>query len=89
MLSFRQWNDQTLEEAYSALIDDLPLNPSAPGGMIQYRRSLTLRYCYILYKIHITVGSTLTFMGCASWSVFGLAGHASQWLTLMPLTQVY
>lgn len=36
------WTTSTLELAFSLLIDDLPLSPSAPGGMIQYRRSLTL-----------------------------------------------
>lgn len=36
------WNQDTLETAYSLLLEDLPLSPSAPGGMIQYRRSLTL-----------------------------------------------
>jgi hypothetical protein len=41
---YRQWNEEMLEEAYSALMEDLPLHPSAPGGMIQYRRSLSLRY---------------------------------------------
>jgi hypothetical protein len=32
-----------LEEAYAKLIQELPLDPGAPGGMAQYRRSLTLR----------------------------------------------
>lgn len=36
------WLPPTLELAYSYLLEDLPLPPSAPGGMIQYRRSLTL-----------------------------------------------
>lgn len=36
------WNEATLETAYSLLLEDLPLSPSAPGGMVQYRRSLTL-----------------------------------------------
>lgn len=38
----KQWNEKMLEEAYAALMEDLPLHPSAPGGMIQYRRSLSL-----------------------------------------------
>lgn len=36
------WTQTTLENAFEWLINDLPLSPSAPGGMIQYRRSLSL-----------------------------------------------
>jgi hypothetical protein len=55
IMFYRQWNEKMLEEAYSALMEDLPLDPSAPGGMIQYRRSLSLRYgIYTFYKIGIT-----------------------------------
>ncbi|CAG9760635.1 unnamed protein product [Ceutorhynchus assimilis] len=36
------WNKQTLDKIYSLLLEDLPLDPSAPGGMIQYRKSLVL-----------------------------------------------
>ena len=43
IMFYRQWNEEMLEEAYSALMEDLPLKPNAPGGMIQYRRSLSLR----------------------------------------------
>jgi hypothetical protein len=52
---YRQWNEKMLEEAYAALMEDLPLHPSAPGGMIQYRRSLSLRYSIctaICIKVH-------------------------------------
>ncbi|KAK5644720.1 hypothetical protein RI129_006020 [Pyrocoelia pectoralis] len=40
------WNESTLEFAYEYLLQDLPLSPSAPGGMIQYRRSLTLSFFF-------------------------------------------
>lgn len=40
------WNQETLELAYEYLMEDLPLAPSAPGGMIQYRRSLTLSFFF-------------------------------------------
>lgn len=36
------WNKQTVEIAFKHLLEDLPLDPGAPGGMIPYRRSLTL-----------------------------------------------
>ncbi|KAL4716403.1 hypothetical protein ACJJTC_006765 [Scirpophaga incertulas] len=37
-----QWNELMLEKAYSYMIDELLLDPSAPGGNIQYRRALTM-----------------------------------------------
>lgn len=40
------WNEAMLEKAYAGLIEDLPLSPSAPGGMMQYRRSLTLSFFF-------------------------------------------
>jgi len=33
-----------LEEVYDSLLQELPLADNAPGGMIKYRRSLTLRF---------------------------------------------
>ncbi|KAG5876925.1 hypothetical protein JTB14_007388 [Gonioctena quinquepunctata] len=36
------WNRNTLDLAFTHLLEDLPLEQSAPGGMIQYRRSLAL-----------------------------------------------
>ncbi|GJQ84033.1 ry [Trypoxylus dichotomus] len=39
-----KWNSELLEKGYEYLIEDLPLAASAPGGMIQYRRSLTLSF---------------------------------------------
>ncbi|XP_050304513.1 xanthine dehydrogenase-like isoform X2 [Anthonomus grandis grandis] len=38
----KPWTRETLEESYAYLLEDLPLDPSAPGGMIQYRKSLVL-----------------------------------------------
>lgn len=37
-----KWNEEILEKAYSVMLDELPLSPSAPGGNIQYRRALTM-----------------------------------------------
>ncbi|KRT83891.1 hypothetical protein AMK59_4880, partial [Oryctes borbonicus] len=39
-----EWNPELLEKGYANLIEDLPLAPDAPGGMIQYRKSLTLSF---------------------------------------------
>ncbi|XP_017768324.1 PREDICTED: xanthine dehydrogenase isoform X2 [Nicrophorus vespilloides] len=43
------WNEETLEKAYGFLMEDLPLPPSAPGGMIQYRRALPLSFFFRSY----------------------------------------
>jgi len=57
---FRDWNEATLEEMYESLIDDLPLSPSAPGGMIQYRRALTLS---MALKVYLEVNEALIAAG--------------------------
>lgn len=41
--NFRKWDKSILEEVYDSLLEELPLADDAPGGMIKYRRSLTLR----------------------------------------------
>lgn len=38
----KTWNKPILEEVYDSLLEELPLADDAPGGMIKYRRSLTL-----------------------------------------------
>ena len=40
----RSWDPTLLEDATSLILQDLPLAPSAPGGMVEYRRALTVRY---------------------------------------------
>ncbi|KAI5709871.1 hypothetical protein M8J75_003796 [Diaphorina citri] len=48
----KPWNQSLLEDTWRNLMADLPLDHSAPGGMIQYRRSLTLS---LFYKFYIAV----------------------------------
>uniref|UniRef100_A0A672MZ23 Aldehyde oxidase 1 n=1 Tax=Sinocyclocheilus grahami TaxID=75366 RepID=A0A672MZ23_SINGR len=38
----RPWEEATLSDAYSTLVDEIKLGPSAPGGKVDFRRSLTL-----------------------------------------------
>lgn len=49
----KQWNNDLVEVVNKYLINELPLAPSAPGGMIQYRRSLTLSLFFKAY-LHIS-----------------------------------
>ncbi|KAL0266984.1 UNVERIFIED_CONTAM: hypothetical protein PYX00_009375 [Menopon gallinae] len=58
----RAWDKQLLEDVYAALIEEFPLPPSAPGGMVQYRRSLSLShffrfYLYVLEALSGKIGS--------------------------------
>ncbi|KOC64646.1 Xanthine dehydrogenase [Habropoda laboriosa] len=38
----RKWDTDLLETVYDSLLNDLPLPDSVPGGMVKYRKSLTL-----------------------------------------------
>uniref|UniRef100_A0A3Q3WQX2 Xanthine dehydrogenase/oxidase n=1 Tax=Mola mola TaxID=94237 RepID=A0A3Q3WQX2_MOLML len=48
----RRWGEELLQEACSSLAEEMTLDPSAPGGMVTYRRTLTLS---LFYKFYLTV----------------------------------
>ncbi|XP_034155428.2 aldehyde oxidase 1 isoform X1 [Pangasianodon hypophthalmus] len=48
----RSWSEATLSEAYTALLDDVTLGASAPGGKVVFRRSLTLSMFFRFY-LHV------------------------------------
>lgn len=57
----RPWNDESLGRAYDVLLEELDLPPSAPGGKVEFRRSLTLSFLFrfnleVLEKLGDTVG---------------------------------
>ncbi|GAB0094386.1 Xanthine dehydrogenase [Sergentomyia squamirostris] len=52
----KQWNTDLMEEICNSLSHELPLDPGAPGGMIQYRRSLTLS---LFFKAFLTISREL------------------------------
>ncbi|CAN9498154.1 unnamed protein product [Ophioblennius macclurei] len=51
-LKGRPWNEKTVSQAYDILLDELVLPPSAPGGKVEFRRSLTLS---LLFKFYLEV----------------------------------
>uniref|UniRef100_A0A3Q2Q718 Xanthine dehydrogenase n=1 Tax=Fundulus heteroclitus TaxID=8078 RepID=A0A3Q2Q718_FUNHE len=58
----RQWGEELLQEACSLLAEEMSLDPSAPGGMVSYRRTLTLSLFYkfylrVLQKLRLQVWS--------------------------------
>uniref|UniRef100_A0A8D0DDT3 Xanthine dehydrogenase/oxidase n=1 Tax=Sander lucioperca TaxID=283035 RepID=A0A8D0DDT3_SANLU len=48
----RRWGEELLQDACSSLAEEMTLDPSAPGGMVTYRRTLTLS---LFYKFYLTV----------------------------------
>ncbi|XP_067884000.1 xanthine dehydrogenase/oxidase-like [Heterodontus francisci] len=45
----KNWNKELLQEACSQLATELTLSPSAPGGMVQFRRTLSLSFFFKFY----------------------------------------
>ncbi|XP_030645465.1 xanthine dehydrogenase/oxidase [Chanos chanos] len=52
----RQWTEELLQEACSLLADEMTLAPSAPGGMVTYRCTLTIS---LFFKFFLTVQQKL------------------------------
>ncbi|KAJ0960491.1 hypothetical protein J5N97_001650 [Dioscorea zingiberensis] len=42
----KNWDKHTLEDALLLLKDDIPLTEDAPGGMVEFRKSLTLSFFF-------------------------------------------
>ncbi|KAM9316879.1 xanthine dehydrogenase/oxidase [Gastrophryne carolinensis] len=51
-LSGREWNDGFLQDACRLLAKEMTLSPDAPGGMVEYRQTLTLSF---FFKFYLTV----------------------------------
>uniref|UniRef100_A0A3Q3F315 Aldehyde oxidase 6 n=1 Tax=Labrus bergylta TaxID=56723 RepID=A0A3Q3F315_9LABR len=51
-IATRPWDEETLSRAYDVLLDELVLHPSAPGGKVEFRRSLSLSF---LFKFNLEV----------------------------------
>ncbi|KAG8432674.1 hypothetical protein GDO86_017063 [Hymenochirus boettgeri] len=45
----KHWDDHMLSEACRLIVDEISLPPSAPGGMVEYRRTLTLSFFFKFY----------------------------------------
>ncbi|KAJ8247097.1 hypothetical protein GJAV_G00258690 [Gymnothorax javanicus] len=55
----RSWSEDTLSQAYRLLLDEIALPPSAPGGKVEFRRSLTLSF---LFKFNLEMRRKLQEM---------------------------
>ncbi|KAM4627022.1 aldehyde oxidase 1-like [Discoglossus pictus] len=46
----RQWDEEMLSEACRLVLDEVTLPPSAPGGMVEYRRTLTISFLFKFFQ---------------------------------------
>lgn len=56
-LKGRTWNESTLESSMDSLLEEMILDPGAPGGMVTFRRSLTLGF-WMKFYIAVQVQSS-------------------------------
>lgn len=52
----KKWNSEIVEIVNKSLLEELPLSGGAPGGMILYRRSLTLS---LFFKAYLAISQSL------------------------------
>lgn len=52
LFPYRDWNEKLLQDACRLLAGEMDLSPSAPGGMVDFRRTLTLSF---FFKFYLTV----------------------------------
>lgn len=52
----KAWNQNLIEIVNKSLVDEIPLSSDAPGGMILYRRSLTLS---LFFKAYLNISQNL------------------------------
>ncbi|KAH0621634.1 hypothetical protein JD844_023158 [Phrynosoma platyrhinos] len=45
----RNWNEQFLDEACRLILEEIVMSPSAPGGKVEYRRSLLVSFFFRFY----------------------------------------
>lgn len=50
-----------LSEACKLILDEIHLNPSAPGGMVEYKRTLMISF---LFKFYLEVLQALNHLVC-------------------------
>lgn len=62
----KTWDENLVEEISNELVNELPLSPSAPGGNIQYRRSLTLS---LFFKGYLDIAQKLEAKSIAKCNI--------------------
>ncbi|CAL4940191.1 unnamed protein product [Urochloa decumbens] len=71
-LTGQKWNSELLDDTFNLLKEDIPLSENAPGGMVEFRRSLTLSF---FFKFFLSVTHDMNMKGLLEDGL--LAGHVS------------
>uniref|UniRef100_A0A8C0VCU6 Xanthine dehydrogenase n=1 Tax=Cyanistes caeruleus TaxID=156563 RepID=A0A8C0VCU6_CYACU len=82
-LTGRGWNDKLLQDACRLLSGEMDLSPSAPGGMVDFRRTLTLSF---FFKFYLTVLQKLSKSGTVSAPWEGRFGEGEPLCCFHPLS---
>ncbi|XP_075036204.1 aldehyde oxidase-like [Mixophyes fleayi] len=56
----KHWDENMLSEGCKLILDEVSLPPTAPGGMVEYKRTLTISF---LFKFYLEVLQALNHMG--------------------------
>ncbi|KAK8445619.1 hypothetical protein SEVIR_9G359200v4 [Setaria viridis] len=59
-LTGKKWNSELLDDTFNLLKEDIPLSENAPGGMVEFRRSLTLSF---FFKFFLSVTHDMNMKG--------------------------
>ncbi|CAH1406870.1 unnamed protein product [Nezara viridula] len=86
LLIGKEWNESMLNEAYESLMLELPLSPEAPGGMISYRRSLTLS---LFFKFYLYLSQILEENGFSNKLPTNYLSGKDQFHSLIPQSSQY
>ncbi|KAG2539900.1 hypothetical protein PVAP13_9NG506500 [Panicum virgatum] len=71
-LTGKNWNFELLDDTFNLLKEDIPLSENAPGGMVEFRRSLTLSF---FFKFFLSVTHDMNMKGLLEDGLH--ADHAS------------
>jgi xanthine dehydrogenase/oxidase len=64
----KKWDSGLLDDAFDLLKEDIPLSENAPGGMIEFRRSLTLSF---FFKFFLSVTHEMNRKGLLNGGLHG------------------
>ncbi len=70
----KSWSNKTIEDATTILLEEFPLPPDVPGGMVRYRQALTAGFLLKAY-LRISLESQLGDVSAAEKSAADIYDH--------------